>query len=411
MKIAMVSEHASPLAVLGRADGGGQNVHVNALSRALAARGHQLVIFTRRDDPALPVQVPLADRVLVEHVPAGPPGPLAKDDLLAFVQDFAGYLAERFADESPDLVHAHFWMSGLAALQATAGLQIPVVQTFHALGSVKRRFQGSADPSPPQRVKIEALIGRTVARVIASCADEVGELRRMGLAAAQIGVVPCGVDIDRFRPTAAHFGPRTPPHLLSIGRLVERKGVDDVIRAMAAVPEGVTLTVAGGPPVADLDADPEARRLRAIAERLGVADRVRFLGQVPHQEVPGLVRSADLVVCTPWYEPFGMVALEAMACGVPVVASAVGGLQDTVLPGVTGELVPARSPDRLAHTLCRLFDDPVRMQAYRFAAADRARAAFSWERVAAATEAIYRDVARSARPATAPASIASPIAS
>ncbi|MEP6696059.1 MAG: glycosyltransferase [Pseudonocardiales bacterium] len=407
MKIAMISEHASPLATLGRADGGGQNVHVGALSRALAARGHHVVIYTRRDAPRLPDRVPICEGVVVEHVPAGPPSAVAKDDILPFVPDFAAYLGRRLAVDPPDVVHAHFWMSGLAALQATGTLTLPIVQTFHALGSVKRRFHGSDDPSPPQRVKVETLIGRRVAQVIASCPDEVRELRRMGIGYQQVTVIPCGVDLERFQPVEGSPPPRNGVRLLSIGRLVPRKGVDDVIRALAKVPGAVTLTVAGGSPSAELDSDAEVCRLRTLAARVGVAGRVRFLGQVRHDEVPALIRAADLVVCTPWYEPFGMVALEAMACGVPIVASAVGGLQDTVIPGVTGELVPPRSPDHLAYALRRLLADPVRMQGYRFAAVDRVRAAFSWERVGEATETVYARVA--AR--TASTSVAAQVAS
>jgi glycosyltransferase involved in cell wall biosynthesis len=391
MKIAMVSEHASPLAPLGSPDTGGQNVHVGALAAALAERGHDVTIYTRRDDPTVPARVPLSHKVCVEHVPAGPPEPVFRDHLLSYIPDFGAYLADRFTTERPDLVHAHFWMSGLAALQAARDHGLPVVQTFHALGTVKRRHQGAADTSPPERVKLERAIGRAVAHVIASCEDEVQELRRMGIGYGRMTVVPSGVDLERFQPRLADFELRPAPRLLSIGRLVERKGVDDVVRALAKV-ANATLIIAGGAPLNLLAEDPDAMRLRAVVDRLGVRDRVTFLGQVPHDEVPDLMRSVDLVVCAPWYEPFGIVPVEAMACGVPVVGTAVGGLKDTVLPGVTGELVPPRSPDHLAYALRRLLNDPVRLQAYRFAAADRARAAFSWERVAVSTEQVYRRV-------------------
>jgi glycosyltransferase involved in cell wall biosynthesis len=287
-------------------------------------------------------------------------------------------------------------MSGLAATAAAQSLDLPVLQTFHALGSVKRRHQGAADTSPPERLRLEAVLARTVDRIIATCGDEVAELRQMGVAPDRASVVPCGVDVDRFRPGPPHPPGRT---LLSIGRLVERKGVDDVIRALPRVPSA-TLLVAGGPPVDELAHDAEARRLQALAVDLGVADRVAFLGRVPHEGVPALLAGVDVVVCTPWYEPFGMVPLEAMACGVPVVASRVGGLQDSVLPGVTGEHVAARDPDELARVLTRLLDDGVRLAAYGAAAVHRARSAYSWATVAERTEAVYAELltARGAAP-------------
>ena len=238
-------------------------------------------------------------------------------------------------------------MSGLAALSATRGLDIPVVQTFHALGVTKRRFQGRHDTSPPVRIRMERALARDADRVVATSTDEVAELLRIGAYRDRITVVPCGVDVEQFTPDgpAAEKGDR--PRLLSVGRLVPRKGFDTVVRALAAIPEA-ELVIAGGPVAEKLHDDPEAVRLRRLAERFGVADRVRLIGAVPRPDMPALLRSADLVVCAPWYEPFGIVPLEAMACGVPVVASAVGGFLDTVVDGATGTLVPPRRPDRLA---------------------------------------------------------------
>jgi glycosyltransferase involved in cell wall biosynthesis len=264
-----------------------------------------------------------------------------------------------------------------------------VLQTFHALGSVKRRNQGSRDTSPSSRIALERRLCRTVDRVVATCRDEVAELRRLGLPPGHASVIPCGVDTDAFRPLPGPSRSTGPARLLVIGRLVERKGVGDVIEALAHLP-GVELTVAGGPTPDLVDTDPEVLRLRALARRLGVEDRVWFLGSVGRAELPALTCSADVVVAVPWYEPFGIVPVEAMACGRPVVGSAVGGLLDTVVPGVTGELVPPRRPDLLAPVLRRLLADPVRREAYGLAGRARAVEIYQWRQVVAATEDVYR---------------------
>jgi glycosyltransferase involved in cell wall biosynthesis len=391
MRIAMVSEHASPLAAVGGVDAGGQNVHVESLARALARAGHDVTVYTRRDSADLPDRVRTADGVLVEHLQAGPATPVPKDELLPLVGSLGSELAARFAADRPDLVHAHFWMSGLAALSATRGLDVPVVQTFHALGVTKRRFQGRQDTSPPVRIRMERALARDVDRVVATSTDEVSELLRLGAVRSRITVVPSGVDVEQFSPDGPVAERTDRPRVLCIGRLVPRKGFDTVIRALAAVPDA-ELVIAGGPAADQLSGDPEARRLRRLAERFGVADRVQLIGAVPRPDMPALLRSADLVVCTPWYEPFGIVPLEAMACGVPVVASAVGGFLDTVVDGATGTLVPPRRPDRLAAAMRKLLAEPFWREAYGTAGVDRARSRYSWDRIAAGTLAVYQDV-------------------
>jgi D-inositol-3-phosphate glycosyltransferase len=388
VKVAMVSEHASPLAVLGGADAGGQNVHVAALSAALARRGAEVVIHTRRDDPDLPPRVDAGPGVTVEHVDAGPAEPIPKDDLLPHMDEFADRLRRSLTADPPDVVHAHFWMSGRAALAAARPLGIPAVQTFHALGIVKRRHQGARDTSPATRLREEAILAENVDRIVATCSDEVFELVRMGAELRRVAVVPCGVDLELFRAD----GPTTPRsvgcRLLVVSRLVERKGIGDVVTALARLP-GVELVVAGGPPAGELGRDPEARRLAAVAERVGVADRVRLLGRVGRADLPALYRSADLVVNVPWYEPFGIVPLEAMACGVPVVVSAVGGLVDSVVDGVTGVHVPPRRPALLADAVAGLLADPERRAALGAAGARRAGRRYGWDRIAGSTQEVY----------------------
>jgi type III pantothenate kinase len=397
MRIAMVSEHASPLAVLGGVDAGGQNVHVAALATELAGQGAEVVVHTRRDSPALPRRVPLAPGVEVDHVDAGPPAELPRDELLPLMEAFAADLARAWRRERPDVVHAHFWMSGHAALLAARELGIPVVQTFHALGVVRRRHQGAKDTSPPQRAEVEQQVLRRADHVVATCSDEVFELLRLGASRARVTVIPCGVDLATFTPE----GRRAPRRaglrrIVSLGRLVERKGVGNVISALAAVPDA-ELLIAGGPPREGLASDPEARRLGDLAREHGVRERVTLLGRLPREQAAALLRSADVVVCVPWYEPFGIVPLEAMACGTPVVAAAVGGMIDTVVDGATGVHVPPRDPERLAEALQTLLEDPERCAAYGRAGVDRARRRYGWPRIAAATLDVYAGVVERAQ--------------
>ena len=398
----MVSEHASPLVALGGVDAGGQNVHVGALASALGRRGVETVVHTRREDGAAPRRVALAPRVVVDHVDAGPAGIVSKDELLPYMDAFAGDLRASWKREPPDLVHAHFWMSGLAALEAARPLGIPVVQTFHALGVVKRRHQGSADPSPPGRLETEDRIVAEADRIVATCTDELFELVRLGADRRRVSVVPCGVDLERFRPDGPaeprpqHSG-RARPRVLAVARLVERKGVGDIVEALARVPEA-ELVIAGGPDRAELSSDSEVLRLRGLAERAGVVDRVDFRGRVGRDELPALFRSADVAVCVPWYEPFGIVPLEAMASGVPVVASSVGGLIDTVTDGATGVHVPPHDPHRLADALGALIADPGRARALGAAGARRAGDRYGWDRIAGAMLDAYARIAGAQAP-------------
>ncbi|NUR71559.1 MAG: glycosyltransferase [Hamadaea sp.] len=397
MRIALVSEHASPLAQLGGVDAGGQNVHVAALATALARRGHEVEVFTRRDDPGPPETVE-SGGFRVVHVPAGPAGPIARDDLLPYMGEFGAWLAARWTGTPPDVVHSHYWMSGVAALRAAEGTpdagRLPLVSTFHALGAVKKRVQGAADTSPAEREELEPLVAHSADRVIAQCADEVGELLKLGIGRDQIAVVPSGVDLDRFQP-GPHGprlrSPRETPRILAVGRMVPRKGFLDVIKAVRRVP-GAYLVIAGGPPKGQLPDDPVARRLLEAAEELGVADRVELLGGVPNDRMPELYRSADLLACTPAYETFGMTPLEAMACGTPVVAYAVGGLADSVAHGVSGLLVAPGDVDGLAKAIRELLTVEPRRYAYAVAGMSQAQARYPWPRVAEQVEAVYRSV-------------------
>jgi len=399
MRIAMVSEHASPLATVGGVDAGGQNVHVAALADALTARGHEVVVYTRADAPDLPEHSVTAAGVQVEHVVAGPTTHIAKDDLLPYMGMFADGLARRWSQNRPDVVHSHFWMSGMTSIRAATHLDVPVVATFHALGTVKRRWQKADDTSPAERIGTEREIARTADRIIATCRDEVAELRAMGVPTSHVDVIPCGVDTSLFRPEAMPAGADVEParrrdaapRLLALGRLVTRKGIGDSIRALASIPDA-RLLVVGGPAAEGLDADAEVARLRRIAEASGVSDRVHFTGHVSRADLPALIRSCDVVLAVPWYEPFGIVAIEAMACGVPVVATAVGGMLDTVVDGATGAFVEPGAPDRVAAATRALLADDAARAAMGRQGAERVRDLYTWRRIAAQTERSYEAV-------------------
>lgn len=398
IRVAMVSEHANPLATLGTADAGGQNVYVDALARHLARNGALVDVYTRRDDATSPDIVQAEPGVWVHHVPAGAPAPIAKDELFALMPEFAERLAETWRWRRPDVIHAHYWMSGWAA-RAARPPSAPLIQTFHALGVVKRRHHGDADSSPAERETVERSLVADADAVVATCRDEVSELLALGGSRHRIAVVPCGVD--------ASFQPWGPRHLLArrrrhrivcVSRMVPRKGIGDLVRALALLPDDVELVVAGGPPRALVDEDPEIRRLRAIAARWGVTDRCRFLGSLDRREVAALLRSADVAACTPWYEPFGIVPVEAMACGVAVVGTKVGGLLDTVEPGVNGLLVAPRCPDEIAGAIGALIDDPETRRALGRAGARRADRLYRWPAIALSVLDVYRSALSTGSP-------------
>jgi D-inositol-3-phosphate glycosyltransferase len=396
MKLHLVSEHASPLAVLGGVDAGGQNVHVAALAKALADQGAEVVVHTRRDDASLPDRVAFCDGVVVNHIDAGPPCSIGKDELLPYMGEFADRLESSWIDDRPDVVHAHFWMSGLAATEAGARLGIPVALTFHALGIDKRRFQGSADTSPSARVDIERRLARNVDRVIATTAAECRTLVGIGVDPRRVTVIPCGVDLDLFRPTGPVWPSSTGrTRVVCVSRLVPRKGIADVVEAVAGLPDA-ELLVAGGPPAAKLAGDEHAQSLLALAELLGAGDRVQLLGAVDHDLVPSLLRSASVACCTPWYEPFGLVAVEAMACGAPVVATAVGGLAETVIDGATGMLVPPRRPESIRAAIASVVRHSSGGRSMRQASVRRAQR-YGWADIARRTLRVAEELATSGR--------------
>ena len=401
MRLAMISEHASPLASLGGEDSGGQNVYVAELARRLGEMGHQVDVFTRRDSELLPAIVPFAEGVRVVNLPAGPARSVPKDDLFPLMAPMrdAFYRFAREEAAAYDLVHANFWMSGWVACEAKRDLGLPFAQTFHALGEIKRREQGANDTSPPQRRAVESRILEEVDRVLATCPAEVEELTTLYDAdPSRLTVMPCGVDEQTFRPVdrgAARemLGLPDKPTVAYVGRLVARKGVDALLRAFALLPRNLDarLVIVGGEP----GGSPEAARLAALADDLGVQERVCFAGSRPQEDLRHYYGSADVAVSVPHYEPFGMTPLEAMACATPVIGSRVGGIQTSVADGETGYLVPPKDPQALAERILRLLSNPALRDLMGRDARRRIEEHYTWERVATLAADAFSEVAAS----------------
>lgn len=413
LRVAMISEHASPVALLGGADAGGQNVYVDEVSRGLAARGMAVDLFTRCTSPQAPEVIDWAPGVRVINLVAGPPLPLAKDDLWplmpAFRDSFLHFILRDGARY--DVIHANFWMSGWVATELRRALGIPAVQVFHATGLTKQRCQGTADTSPTGRIGAERRITREIDRVIAQCPNERDELLEgYGTPASKIALIPAGVNPERFRPIDRLEARRriepslgiTPEDLVIVyvGRMLPRKDVRNVVRAFALLVQRwderqaplKLLLVGGESPEPNPVTTPEIGELRHLAAALGVAGRVCFTGQRQPDALRDYYGASDVAVTTPWYEPFGLTPLEAMACGRPVVGSAVGGIPFTVKEGVTGLLVPPRDPAALAARLEALLRDPAARQRMGTAARNRVERRFTWSVTAERTAALCQDV-------------------
>lgn len=405
-RVALISEHASPLAALGGVDAGGQNVYVGQLARHLARIGHDVDVFTRRDRPDLPPVAEWLDGVRIVHVPAGPPQSIRKEELLPWMPRFAAYM-RRFLErrEDPyDILHANFWMSGLVAAELKRSTGVPYVVTFHALGRVRRLHLGEDDGFPDERFGIEERVIAEADQVVAECPQDEEDLIRLYAAdPTRITVIPAGFDPAELSPMGSELARATlglAPReriVLHVGRIVPRKGVEHVIRAFAGLVVrhrvAARLYVAGGDAEAPHHLQtPEIRRLRSIAREEGVDELVTFLGPVRRDQLKLLYGAADVFVTTPWYEPFGITPLEAMACGTPVIGSNVGGIKFSVRDGETGYLVPPKDPDATAERLARLLADDQLLALFRRQAIRRANDLFTWRHVASAVAALYEQV-------------------
>jgi D-inositol-3-phosphate glycosyltransferase len=363
----MLSVHTCPLAALGGKETGGMNVYVRELSRALGRLGLEVDVFTRSQNPAIPRVVNLGEGAQVIHVAAGPEAPLAKPVVHRHLEEFReGVEAWRIArGVEYDLIHAHYWLSGAVAIPLRERWSAPVVQMFHTLGRLKNDAARSVEEREPElRIVEEARIVSAADRIVAASAVEREHLARYhGVDPRRIAVVPCGVDTELFRPGSqaearAALGLSPDPVVLYVGRIAPVKGLATLLDAVARLRDrgrSLQLLIVGGD--ADEPLDGHEVELRRRAEGLRVGDRVRFVGARTQPVLRTYYVAADVTVLPSYYESFGMVALEAMACASPVIASRVGGLVTTVRDGVTGYLVADGDADALAARVDALLGD------------------------------------------------------
>ena len=388
MKIALVAQHSTPTPGTADTTTAGDDARVVEMSRSLAGEGHQVTVYARRNGSGLPARAELAPGVSVEYV--GPAGSGADDSRLAAqVGAFSAPLHDMWAKDRPDVVHALRWTSGLAALSAARDLGLPVVQTFDQLGVTERRHGLIPAGTGTERIRLEPAIGRTVDAVVANSYDEETDLTRLGIPRRAIRVIPAGIDTDEFTPEgpACERGDRH--RLVTVADLAaEQESLSILLQAMAKIP-GAELVVAGGPAREDLRGDLSYRRLAKLSDSLDLHGRVFFAGQVGRAGLPPLLRSADLMVNFNQHEPSAITSIQAMACGTPVVASALGAHVDAVVDGTTGILVEPGRPALLAQRIRALLAHPMQLEAFSVAATDRARSRYSLDRIAHETLAVY----------------------
>jgi glycosyltransferase involved in cell wall biosynthesis/phosphoheptose isomerase len=412
-QVALISEHASPLSVLGGVDCGGQNLYVGQVAKSLASLGYDVDVFTRRDSEVLPETAEWVNGVRIIHVPAGPPSFVRKEDLLPYMKEFTEYMLKfcRCQRKAYDLVHANFWMSGLVAAELKKQLGTPFVITFHALGRVRRQFQRQADEFPDARFEIEDRIVAEADHIIAEAPQDEEDLIRLYNAdPSNITIIPCGFDSTELWPiskTLAKISLGLPPEervILHLGRMVPRKGTETVVQAFGRLVHrhGIAarlLIVGGESDDPDPAATPEIARLQQIARDEGVADGVTFVGRRGRDTLKFYYSAADIFVTTPWYEPFGITPVEAMACGTPVVGSNVGGIKFTVRDGETGYLVFPKDPDCLAEKIAHLYANPKLLTLFGRQAIQRVNDLFTWNKIAKGLSALYEQVVSAKQPA------------
>jgi len=368
LHVAMLSVHTCPLAALGGKETGGMNVYVREVSRELGRMGVSVDVFTRSQDSSIQRVVRLGERARVIHLAAGAEAPMARERVYDHMDEFAeGVEAWRIAEAIDyDLIHAHYWLSGVAALTLKRRWSVPVLQMFHTLARLKNRVaRSAAELEPLVRVEEETRIVSDADRIVAANVVERAELLRdYGAHASRIATIPCGVDTDLFTPgdraeARRRLGLDDRPVLLWVGRIAPIKGLDTLLDTVARLREAgrdMRLLVVGGE--ADEPTNGHETSLRRRIAALGLGESVRFVGPQPQSVLPLYYVAADVTVLPSYYESFGMVALEAMACGSPVIASRVGGLVTTVRDGVTGFLVPDGDVEALAERIETLVGDP-----------------------------------------------------
>lgn len=376
MRVAMISYHTCPLATLGGKDTGGMNVYVRELTRELGRRGVGVDIFTRSQDEHVPhVLHDLGFGNRIVHVEAGPETPLEKDELAKYLPKFVEGIARVTQSKSLryDLIHSHYWLSGLAALELRSMWNIPVIHMFHTLAVMKNRVAQTPDEAASsRRVEAEKQLIRDADRIIAATQAEVAQIQWLYRENTdRVTVIPPGVDTSRFYPISVDEAkefiglPLDLRVILYVGRIEPLKGIDNLMRAVATMKEsGVYdrlpffVAIIGGELEAEgASSSVEMERLTSLRESEGVGDNVNFLGSRDQDTLQYYYSAAEVVVVPSHYESFGLVALEAMACGTPVVASETGGLAFLVRDGETGFHIPAGDSDSLAERLTDLLEN------------------------------------------------------
>lgn len=404
-RVAVISLHANPLDRAGQRNAGGLNVYVRALSQALARQDVQVDIFTRRVESDTPDVIDLAPGVRVVQIDAGPLELLPPDDLLPFVPLFtAGVVAFAGVREPVyDLVHSHYWLSGLTALRLRRRWRVPAVHMFHTLAQIKRRVAGTWSPADQRRALLEQQVLSGVDVVVAANALEAAQLRELYNAAkTRIHAIPCGVDLSLFSPrdrASARAELKLPsgaPIVLAAARIESLKDLGTAVRAAGLLPEfGIDdahIVITGGPVTGQAGVR-EVERLRALAADGGLGDRLHMVGAVPQHTLPLYMAAADVVLVPSLYESFGMVALEALACGRPVVASAVGGLQLTVHDGENGYLAPVGDAPAFAERAAMVLRNPMLAQCMS-ARARRSAEPYAWAAIADRMLCLYESLAQ-----------------
>jgi D-inositol-3-phosphate glycosyltransferase len=397
-RIAMLSVHACPLALMGGKKTGGMNVYVRDFCRALGEAGIAVDVYTRSQDDCQPmIKRELGPGGRVIHIAAGPERPIPVADIPPHLDEFADHVIAFAAAEGIkyDLIHSHYWLSGLVAEKLRhAWGPLPIIHMFHTLGHMKNLIAtDDSERAPQARLEGEARVVQIADRLIAATPAEKSQLlQHLHADAAKIAIVPPGVELSRFHPidraeAKARLGLPCGDHtVLFAGRIEPLKGIDTLLRAMSILqarhPQAMaktTVAIIGGDPWADT-LDAEMARLQELRTELGIHDLVTFLGAKDQDVLPSYYAVADMVVMPSHYESFGMVALEAMAMGTPVIASEVGGLAHLIQHSINGFHVPSRDPEALAVRILQLLNDPRLRQQLGHNAWEYAQQ-YAWEKI------------------------------
>jgi glycosyltransferase involved in cell wall biosynthesis len=401
--IALISEHGDPAAVIGKEEAGGQNVYVRQVGETLAKLGWQVDMFTRKVDPNAPSIVQHSPHCRTIRLKAGPETFIPRDQLFSYMPEFVESLCQfqTKAGTHYPLVHTNYWMSAWVGLQLKQRSNVQLVHTYHSLGAVKYQSIADRPAIAATRLAVERQILEQGDCVVATSPQEQADLRALVSKQGLIEVIPCGTDMQTFHVRSksearAQLGFKPDQKIvLYVGRFDPRKGIETLVRAMAKLQQSaevshpdLRLVIVGGSDPSKSDGQEQAR-ISFLVEELGLAQTTEFVGQVGHDRLPDYYTAADVCVIPSHYEPFGLVALEAMACGTPVVASDVGGLKFTVVPGQTGWLVPPQDVDGFAAAIERVVNQQW-LLGQRQKLATRVQENFSWNGVAAQLSDLYR---------------------